>query len=74
MPETRYIDTYDDQGNLISHEPYVVSDHKLNQEAINDQHVELLAAYNNWDSLTPPEQVAVIKKLLFRSLVKDGWV
>ena len=31
-PETRYIETYDNQGNLIDKEPYQVSDDELADE------------------------------------------
>lgn len=41
MPETRYIDTYDGQGNLISHEPYEVSDAQLAEELANHRSTEL---------------------------------
>ena len=33
MPETRYIDEYDNDGNLINHIAYDVSDEQLTAEA-----------------------------------------
>ena len=33
MPETRYIEEYDNNGNIINRVPYVVSDAELQAEA-----------------------------------------
>ena len=67
MPETRYIDTYEN-GVLVSHVPYTVSDAELAIESIkketdtaNDQ---ALAAYQNWSSLNPIQKDKVLKTLL----------
>ena len=43
MPEQRYIETYDGQGNLIDKEPYEVSDEELAREADEARLREILA-------------------------------
>lgn len=67
MPETRYIDTYDNQGNVISHEPYTVSDEQLLLEQLsketNESHVLVLRAIDNWGSLTLAQKDALLKFL-----------
>jgi len=41
MPEIRYIDVYDGQGNLIAQEPYEVSDEQLEAETNQARLAEL---------------------------------
>lgn len=41
MPETRYIDEYDGQGNLVNHIPYTVSDAQLAEELADRRMNEL---------------------------------
>ena len=43
MPETRYIDEYDNQGNIINKIPYEVSDEELEREKAEETISELSA-------------------------------
>lgn len=43
MPETRYIDEYDNQGNIINKIPYEVSDEELEREKAEETLSELSA-------------------------------
>ena len=78
MPETRYIDEYDNQGNVINRIPYEVTDEQLYQEQLaaemNAAHTQAIAAYKNWDSLTPKQKDAALKNLVKWALWKDGWL
>ena len=66
MPETRYIETYED-GVLVSRTPYEVSDEQLYLESLeaecNSQHTKVLQAINNWGSLTPAQKDQLLKFL-----------
>lgn len=68
MPEIRYIEEYDQDGNLINQTPYEVSDEQLYFEQLdtscNEQHTKGIQAYNNWGSLTVSQKDAVLKGLL----------
>lgn len=78
MPKTRYIDVYDNQGNLIAQEPYEVSDAELVQEALNrhfnDIHVTALAFYADWDSVTLQQKDRIVRELLGYVLWKEGYL
>ena len=69
MPETRYIEHYDQQGKLIKKEPYTVTDEELalEQEA---RELEQLAATLD-DSWTAAQTQAAVKKLI-RRLASKG--
>lgn len=43
MPETRYIEEYDNQGNVINRIPYEVSDEELLREGVEKEVAELSA-------------------------------
>lgn len=76
MPETRHVDEYDNQGNIIHRIPYEVSDKELHQEQLdaefNDKLHQGLSAYNNWDSLNPPQKDIVLRNILGFILYKEG--
>ena len=47
MPETRYVRTYDQQGNLLSSEPYTVSDAQLADERADTMMAELKQSFRD---------------------------
>lgn len=57
MPETRYIDVYDNEGNLIAQESYEVSDEELEQEATREAAEEAKAKtkFNIFATITAQE-------------------
>lgn len=67
MAEIRYNDRYEN-GVLVEQIPYTVSDEELALEAIETeigpQNDQALANFQNWDTLTPPERMAIVKFLL----------
>lgn len=75
MPETRYIEHYDTEGNLIEKEPFEVSDEELYQEQLqaefNDIHSQAILALKNWDTLTLAQKDVILKNLLRWALWKD---
>jgi hypothetical protein len=68
MTETRYIEEYDGQGNVLNRIPYTVDDITLKVEALahagNEQHLELVRAYKNWATLTTAQKETVLKAML----------
>jgi hypothetical protein len=76
MPVTRYIEEYDNQGNVINRVPYQVSDEQLYQEQLehefNEVHTAAIAAYKNWDSLTLAQKDTILKNLVKYALWKEG--
>jgi len=76
MPETRYIDLYDPDGNLIGQEPYEVSDEELRQEqllaASNDRLHAALLAVAHWPSLSLAQKDTIVKNLVLYVLWKEG--
>lgn len=67
MPETRYIETYEN-GEVVSREPYTVSDEELAIEQVRAETSEAndnaLTAYLNFDKLTLAQKNRVLKGLL----------
>ena len=76
MPETRYVDVYDSQGNLIAQEPYEVSDEQLHDEQLtaqsNDRLHQALLALEHWATLTPAQKDLILKNLVLYVLWKEG--
>ena len=76
MKEIRYVKVYDGKGNLISEEPYEVSDDELHQEELvkqsNDDYVALLEALQNWNKLTAANRNEVLRKVLWYVLYREG--
>lgn len=68
MPETRYIEEYDNQGNIINRIPYEVSDAELAIEAVEAETSEAndnaLIAYQNFGNLTLAQKNRILKGLL----------
>lgn len=68
MPETRYVEEYDNEGNVINRIPYEVSDEQLHLENLekenNEAHMLLLQAYRNFDTLTAAQVKQVVRALL----------
>lgn len=65
MPETRYIETYDSQGNLISSEAYEVDDDQLAREQDLARLTEILD--NPPPLITPPltgEALVILTRIL----------
>ncbi len=61
MPETRYIDEYDNNGNVINKIPYEVSDEELELEAA-EKAIDELSALKD-DDLTIPQAARFLKAL-----------
>ena len=60
MPEIRYVEVYKD-GELVSREPYQVSDEQLDREA-SEQVIEELSA-KAASEITAPEMAEFLKAL-----------
>lgn len=78
MPETRYIEVYDSDGNLVAREPYEISDAELTQEILdahfNDIHTAALSLYADWDTVTLQQKDRILRELLGFILWKEGWL
>ena len=61
MPETRYIEEYDNQGNIINKIPYEVSDEELEREKAEETVSELSALAD--EDLRPPQVGKFLKAL-----------
>jgi len=61
MPETRYIEEYDNQGNIINKIPYGVSDEELEREKAEETISELSALAD--EDLRPPQVGKFLKAL-----------
>lgn len=61
MPETRYIEEYDNQGNIINKIPYEVSDEELEREKAEETISELSALAD--EDLKPPQVGRFLKAL-----------
>ena len=61
MPETRYIEEYDNQGNIINKIPYEVSDEELERETAEEVISELSALTD--EDLKPPQVGRFLKAL-----------
>lgn len=68
MPETRYITTYDQNGNIISQVPYEVSDEELALEKLDIGKIEL-----STDTRIPwtSSEVALLKSIKWNQLTPD---
>ena len=71
MPETRYIEEYDNQGNIINKIPYEVSDEQLTDEA---EERELAKAGQLIDQITNLAQAKAFLKRLYSRLLKKGYL
>ena len=71
MPETRYIEEYDNQGNMINKIPYEVSDEQLADEA---EERELAKAGQLIDQITNLAQAKAFLKRLCSMLLKKGYL
>ena len=71
MPETRYIEEYDNQGNVINRIPYEVSDEQLADEA---EERELAKAGQLIDQITNLAQAKTFLKRLCSRLLKKGYL
>ena len=71
MPETRYIEEYDNQGNMINRIPYEVSDEQLADEA---EERELAKAGQLIDQITNLAQAKAFLKRLYSRLLKKGYL
>ena len=71
MPETRYIEEYDNQGNIINKIPYEVSDEQLADEA---EERELAKAGQLIDQITNLAQAKRFLKRLCSRLLKKGYL
>ena len=71
MPETRYIEEYDNQGNMINKIPYEVSDEQLTDEA---EERELAKAGQLIDQITNLAQTKRFLKRLCSRLLKKGYL
>ena len=71
MPETRYIEEYDGQGNMINKIPYEVSDEQLADEA---EERELAKAGQLIDQITNLAQAKTFLKRLCSRLLKKGYL
>ena len=71
MPETRYIQEYDGQGNMINKIPYEVSDEQLTDEA---KERELAKAGQLIDQITNLAQAKTFLKRLCSRLLKKGYL
>ncbi len=61
MPEIRYIEHYDTEGNLIEREPYEVSDEQLEREEA-ERTMDELSTVKDTD-LTVPQAAKFLKAL-----------
>lgn len=61
MPETRYIEEYDNQGNIINRIPYEVSDEEVEREKAEETISELSALAD--EDLKPPQVGRFLKAL-----------
>ena len=61
MPETRYIEEYNNQGNIINRIPYHVSDEELKREQAEKDLAELLQLGD--DQVTVPKIGKFLKAL-----------
>lgn len=64
MPETRYIEEYNNQGNIINNIPYEVSDEELAREQAEEDLAELFSMAD--DQVTVPK-IGTFLKALARS-------
>ena len=71
MPETRFIEEYDNQGNMINKIPYEVSDEQLADEA---EERELAKAGQLIDQITNLAQAKAFLKRLYSRLLKKGYL
>ena len=71
MPETRFIEEYDNQGNVINRIPYEVSDEQLADEA---EERELAKAGQLIDQITNLAQAKTFLKRLCSRLLKKGYL
>ena len=71
MPETRFIEEYDNQGNMINKIPYEVSDEQLTDEA---EERELAKAGQLIDQITNLAQAKAFLKRLYSRLLKKGYL
>ena len=71
MPETRYIEEYDGQGNMINKIPYEVSDEQLADEA---EERELAKAGQLIDQIKNLAQAKAFLKRLYSRLLKKGYL
>ena len=71
MPETRFIEEYDNQGNMINKIPYEVSDEQLADEA---EERELAKAGQLIDQITNLAQAKTFLKRLCSRLLKKGYL
>jgi len=71
MPETRFIEEYDNQGNMINKIPYEVSDEQLTDEA---EERELAKAGQLIDQITNLAQAKTFLKRLCSRLLKKGYL
>jgi len=71
MPETRFIEEYDNQGNVINRIPYEVSDEQLADEA---EERELAKAGQLIDQITDLAQAKAFLKRLCSGLLKKGYL
>jgi len=61
MPEIRYIEEYDNQGNIINKIPYEVSDEELERETAEEVISELSTLTD--EDLKPPQVGRFLKAL-----------
>ena len=61
MPETRYLEEYDNQGNIINRIPYEVSDEELKREQAENDLAELFSMGD--DQVTVPKIGKFLKAL-----------
>ena len=71
MPETRFIEEYDGQGNIINKIPYEVSDEQLTDEA---EERGLAKAGQLIDQITNLAQAKAFLKRLYSRLLKKGYL
>lgn len=73
MPEIRYIDVYDNQGNLISQEAYEVSDAQLEFEANQARLAELRQLFADCHSshVIPPPDLTTFLLLICEYIVRS---
>ena len=85
MPETRIVETafglggYDPtkpNNNIVEEIIVEVSDEELHQEELdkemNDTHIQLFRALDNWDSLSAAQIKQIVKHLVRYRLHKEG--
>lgn len=79
MPETRYVEEYDNDGNVINRIPYVVSDEELYMEArekgSNDASHRIRDNFDDWDTLSNTAKREALKDALecLITLLKDRY-